>query len=206
MSDLDLGQLSETYIDVLKEIGNIGAGNAMTALAQMLDCKIDMRVPKVRLLELNEIGTLLGGEEELMVGIFLGVEGDISGSIMFLIGLEAAKNLVKKIMMGYDSGRMDFDEMESSAMQEISNIITGAYLNSLSTLTNLKIYPTPPSMAVDMVAAIMSVTAIKFGELGDNILLIQSQFFDDMVAIDGFFVMIPDLESYGKILSALGMM
>ncbi len=205
MAELSLEQMSEAYIDVLKEIGNIGAGNAMTALSQMLQCKVDMKVPQVKLLELRDMGAMVGSEEQLMAGVFLGVEGDITGSIMFLIELEAAKSLVKKIMMGYSSGAEIFDEMEMSALQEVSNIITGAYLNSLSTLTNLKIYPTPPSISIDMAGAILSVPAIEFGVLGDKILLIQSQFYDE-VEIDGYFVLIPDMESYKKILTSLGMM
>lgn len=205
MAELSLDQMSEAYIDVLKEIGNIGAGNAMTALSQMLQCKVDMKVPQVKLLELRDMGAMVGSEEQLMAGIFLGVEGDITGSIMFLIELEAAKSLVKKIMMGYSSGAEILDEMEMSALQEVSNIITGAYLNSLSMLTNLKIYPTPPSLSIDMAGAILSVPAIEFGALGDKILLIQSQFYDE-VAIDGYFVLIPDMESYKKILTSLGMM
>lgn len=205
MAEFNLNQVSEVYADVLKEIGNIGAGNAMTALSQMLQCKVDMRVPQVRLLDFSEVGAIMGGEENTMCGILLGVEGDITGSIMFLIELEAAKGLIKKLMMGYESGQPTFDEMELSALKEISNIITGAYLNSLSTLTNLMIYPTPPSLTIDMAGAILSVPAIEFGILGDHILLIQSQFYDE-VEIDGYFILIPDLPSYEKILRALGIM
>ena len=90
-------------------------------------------------------------------------------------------------------------------MQEVSNIITGAYLNSLSTLTNLTIYPSPPAVTVDMAGAILSVPAIEFGSMGDNILLIQTQFHDE-TQIDGYFILIPDLKSYEKILKALGIM
>ena len=205
MAELSLEQMTATYADVLAEIGNIGAGNAMTALSQMLNCKVDMKVPQVKLLDLKNVSTMVGSEEQLMVGVFLGVEGDISGSIMFLVELSAAKILIKKIMMGYESGLEIMDEMEMSAMQEVSNIITGAYLNSLSTLTNLVIYPTPPSLSIDMAGAILSVPAIEFGALGDKILLIQSQFYDE-VEIDGYFILIPDVDSYKKILSSLGMM
>lgn len=204
MSDISLEQVSETYMDVLKELGNIGAGNAMTALSQMLGCKVDMRVPQIKLLEFKEVGALMGGEEQLMVGVFLGVEGDITGSMMFLVEKSSAKHLINKIMMGMAPQSDDFTEMELSAMKEVGNIITGAYLNSLSMMTNLKIYPTPPELAVDMAGAILSVPAIEFGTVGDNILLIQSQFFDE-VEIDGYFILIPDLESYAKILGSLGM-
>lgn len=204
--DMSLEKVTENYFDVLREIGNIGAGNAMTALSQMLQCKVDMQVPQVKLLEFKDVGALMGGEEQIMVGIYLAVEGDITGSIMFLVKQDSAKHLVNKIMMGMGGSEgPGLNEMELSAMKEVSNIITGAYLNSLSALTNLKIYPSPPELAVDMAGAILSVPAIEFGAIGDKILLIQSQFYDDTM-IDGYFILIPDLESYAKILRSLGMM
>ncbi len=203
MDDLNLENVTEQYFDVLKELGNIGAGNATTALAQMLQCKVDMKVPQVRLLEFGELGEMMGGEEKIMAGIYLCVEGDITGSIMFLLAKDAARHLVSKLM-GMELTGDDFSEIETSALKEIGNIITGAYLNSLSTITNLKIYPSVPALTIDMAGAILSVPAIEFGTLGDKILLIQTQFTDDY-ELDGFFVLVPDLESYGKILSALGL-
>lgn len=204
MSDNTLEKVTENYYDVLKEIGNIGAGNAMTALSQMLQTKVDMQVPQVQLLEFSEVGSFLGGEEQIMVGVFLGVEGDVTGSMMFLVEKASAKHLINKVMMGMAPEGEEFSEMELSAMKEVGNIITGAYLNSLSTLTNLTIYPSPPELTVDMAGAILSVPAVQFGIFGDNLLLIQSRFFDE-VEIDGYFILIPDLESYGKILSSLGL-
>ena len=203
MDDLNLENVTEQYFDVLKELGNIGAGNATTALAQMLQCKVDMKVPQVKLLEFGELGEMMGGEEKIMAGIYLCVEGDITGSIMFLLAKDAARHLVSKLM-GMELTGDDFSEIETSALKEIGNIITGAYLNSLSTITNLKIYPSVPARTIDMAGAILSVPAIEFGTLGDKILLIQTQFTDDY-ELDGFFVLVPDLESYGKILSALGL-
>ncbi|MCI9463255.1 MAG: chemotaxis protein CheC [Lachnospiraceae bacterium] len=203
MSELSFDEMSQEYFDVLRELGNIGAGNATTALAQMLQCKVDMSVPKVGLLEFKEVGEAMGGEEQIMAGIYLGVEGDIAGSIMFLLEKESARFLVSKLM-GMQLEGDDFSEMELSALKEVGNIITGAYLNSLSAITNLKIFPTIPDMTVDMAGAIMSVPAIQFGAVGDRMLLIQTQFFDE-VAIDGYFILIPDMESYSKILTALGM-
>lgn len=203
MGEINFDEMSQEYFDVLRELGNIGAGNATTALAQMLQCKVDMAVPKVGLLEFKEVGEAMGGEEQIMAGIYLGVEGDITGSIMFLLEKDSARFLVSK-MMGMQEEGEEFSEMELSALKEVGNIITGAYLNSLSSITNLKIYPTIPDMTIDMAGAIMSVPAIQFGAVGDRMLLIQTQFFDE-VAIDGYFILIPDLESYGKILSALGM-
>ncbi len=211
MKDLSMEQLTQQYFDVLKELGNIGAGNATTALAQMIGCKVDMSVPKVRLLEFQELGEIVGGEDQIMVSIYLQVEGDIEGSMMFILSKSAAAHLVNKLMcgmLGIDETTAEeytFGEMECSAIKEVGNIITGAYLNALSGLTNLKIYPSVPQLGIDMAGALLSVPAIEFGILGDNILLIQTKFSDD-VDLDGYFILIPDMESYEKILTTLGVM
>lgn len=203
MSEISLEKVSEQYTDVLREISNIGAGNAMTALSQLLQCKIDMKVPQVELLDFCQVGDTMGGDDQIMAGVFLGVEGDITGSMMFLVETASAKRLLTKLMGGMELGE-EFSEMDVSAMKEVGNIITGAYLNSVAMMTNLKIYPTPPEFIIDMASAILSVPATYFGMLGDKILLIESQFFDE-VEINGYFILIPDLESYEKILNSLGM-
>lgn len=203
MSKFDLNHVSQQYFDILKELGNIGAGNATTALAQMLGCKVDMKVPQVKLLDFGEVGAVMGGEEQIMAGIYLLVEGDITGSIMFLLNEQSARDLVAKLMGLPMTSEGSLGEMELSALKEIGNIITGAYLNSLSMLTNMKIIPSVPAISIDMAGAILSVPAIEFGELGDKILLIQTQFTDDLT-LDGFFILVPDLDSYDKILGSLG--
>ncbi|MCI8896301.1 MAG: chemotaxis protein CheC [Lachnospiraceae bacterium] len=203
MGGITLEEMSDEYFDVLKELGNIGAGNATTALSQMMQCKVDMSVPQVRLMEFKELGKIMGGEEIIMAGIYLGIEGDIAGSIMFLLEKQAARHLVDKLM-GMSMEGEEFSEMEFSALKEVGNIITAAYLNSLSSLTGLRIQPSVPDLTVDMAGAILSVPAIEFGTLGDKMLLIQTQFFDEMV-LDGYFILVPNLDSYGKILSALGL-
>lgn len=201
--NISFEKVTTEYYDVLKELGNIGAGNATTALAQMLQCKVDMKVPQVRLLNFNEVGEVMGGEEQIVVGIYLAVEGDITGSMMFILEQNAGITLVEKLM-GVKTSPEGFGEIELSAMKEIGNIITGAYLNSLSQLTNLKMLPSVPDLSIDMLNAILSVPAIEFGIMGDQILLIQTQFTDE-VDLNGYFVLLPDLESYVKILSALGL-
>ena len=211
MKDLNMEELTSQYFDVLKELGNIGAGNATTALAQMIGCKVDMSVPQVRLLEFKEVGEIVGGEEQIMVSIYLQVEGDVEGSIMFMLNKAAAAHMVNKLMGGMlgidetNAAEYEFGEMECSAIKEVGNIITGAYLNALSGLTNLKIYPSVPQLGIDMAGALLSVPAVEFGVIGDNILLIQTKFSDD-VELDGYFILIPEMESYEKILKSLGVM
>ena len=201
MGNIDLKSVSARYMDVLREIGNIGAGNATTALASMLQCRIDMNVPEVKLIEVDELAESLGGSQRVMTAIFLEVEGDITGDIIFLLEQGSARFLISKLMGMEVSG--DFGEMELSCIKEISNIIAGSYLNSLSTLTNLKIYPSVPHLQMDMVETILHTPAKENGAENDQILFIQTEFKDD-IQLGGYFVMIPDTESYGKILGALG--
>ncbi len=211
MKDINMHDISSQYYDVLKELGNIGAGNATTALAQMLDARVDMSVPKVSLLEFKDLGEVVGGEEQIMASIYLRVEGDVEGSIMFMLPKPAAVHLANKLMCGMlgvcsvNAQDHELGAMECSAIMEIGNIITGAYLNALSGLTNMKIYPSVPNLGIDMAGALLSVPAIEFGIYGDHILLIQTKFSDD-IDLDGFFLLIPDMESYEKILTSLGVM
>lgn len=205
MANIDLNNMEGLYFDVLREIGNIGAGNAATSLAQMLQTKVDISVPKIELLDFNQVGEAMGGAELLMAGIYLAIEGDITGSIMFLMEEKVAHHLVAKLMM-MPEPNMDepLDEMGISALKEIGNIITGAYLNSLSTLTNLKITESVPDLCIDMAGAILSVPAIEFGSMGDKMLMIETAFTDD-VELNGYFILVPDLPSYDRLLSSLGM-
>ncbi|MBQ5425762.1 MAG: chemotaxis protein CheC [Pseudobutyrivibrio sp.] len=200
---LTLNEVNEKYFDVLKEIGNIGAGNATTAIANMLGLRIDMSVPEVAFLPVEELGSAIGSEDEIIVGILLGVEEDIDGSMMFLMDMASAHHIVNKLMMRDDSYNEPFDEMDLSAIKEVGNIIAGSYLSALSGLTNLTIVPSVPFVAVDMAAAILSVPAVQFGIFGDNALMINTDFSDDL-GIKGHFILMPEEDSYAKILTALG--
>ena len=207
MARIDLENLNTIQFDVLKEIGNIGAGNATTALSRMINAKIDMSVPKVSLLGFSELAEVIGSEETVMAGILLMLEGDIDGMMMFLLEIDSARALVNSLLgkesSEADKDSIDFDELEFSAMREIGNIITGSYLSALSDLTKLTIVSSVPSLQIDMAEAILSIPAIEFSKIGDKVLLIQTQF-DNESQINGYFVLVPELESYDTILGSLG--
>ena len=207
MSKIDLNQLNDIQYDVLREIGNIGAGNATTALSQMLNQKMDMSVPKVALVPFNEISDVMGSEDQTVVGIMLGFEGDVEGMMMFLFDTKSAHHLVNTLMMrdkedGVEEGA-EFSDMDMSALNEIGNIVSGSYLTAISKLTNLKMLSTVPEMTIDMIGALLSVPASEFGKYGDKLLLIQSQF-GELDFVNGYFLMIPELNSYDKLLESLG--
>lgn len=205
MAERELDKLNDLEFDVLKEIGNIGAGNATTALAKMLNTKIDMNVPRVEMVPFTQLPDTFGSPEEVLAGILVQLDGDIKGMMMFLAKEESAHTLVNSLMGGMGvSGDGTFSEMELSALSEIGNIIIGAYLSAMSNLTNLKIASSVPYISIDMAGALLSVPAIEFGKLGDKVLFIETQF-GELDLVNGYFLMVPELESYDVILSSLGM-
>ena len=203
MAKFTFDEINSMYFDVLREIGNIGAGNATTAVATMLNLKLNMEVPNVKLMPVQDLNTAIGSEEEEIVGIYLSVQNDIEGSLMFLLKMDAAHYLVNHLLCRDDGYNEPFDEMDLSAMKEIGNIIAGSYLSALSAMTNLVISPSVPYIAVDMAGAILSIPAIQFGQYGDNALLIETAFGDDTM-LEGYFILLPELDSYDKILRSLG--
>jgi chemotaxis protein CheC len=203
-SDIDISNINSFHLDVLKEIGNIGAGNAATALAKLLDKKIDMKVPQIRVMKFSEVSDVLGGAETEVVGILLGVTGDINGNILFVLDLISARRLVNILMGNPVNQEITFDSMECSALQEIGNILAGSYLSSLSNLTNLKILSDIPGLAIDMAGAILSVPAIEFGKSSDTALYIENEFLYGSDSVIGDFFLVPDEASYIRLLKALG--
>lgn len=139
--------------------------------------------------------------------VCLAFEGDVYGMMMFLFDTKSAHHLVNTLMMQDTESGIEadtqFNDMEMSALNEIGNIVSGSYLTAISKLTNLKMVSTVPEMTIDMIGALLSVPASEFGKYGDKLLLIQSQF-GELDFVNGYFLMIPELESYDKLLESLG--
>jgi chemotaxis protein CheC len=191
-------------MDVLKEVGNIGAGHAATALSRLLDKPVDMLVPTVRMVPFEEISNSVGGSEQVVIAIFLRVEGETPGNIFFILSQESAKKMLRDLVGIEVENEDSYSEMELSALNEIGNILAGSYLTSLADFTNLYMVPTVPSLAIDMAGAILSYGLLQYGEMGDHALFIDTKFLDGVDEIEGHFFLIPDPESFPKIFSALG--
>jgi len=206
----NLESLSELQLDVFREIGNIGSSSAAIALSKVVEKKISLSLPKVKILKFNEISDIVGGEETLVVGILQPMQGDLTGNILFLLGLQQAHDLALLLlsrMLNVNKSSIDlfaFDEMEFSALKEIGNIMISSYLSAISALTNLKIRTAIPQISLDMAAAILSVLAIEYGKVGDHVLYISSEFNQDNMKVGGDFFLVPDMASLNKLLHALG--
>ncbi|MFF2089032.1 chemotaxis protein CheC [Paenibacillus sp. NPDC058174] len=192
-------------LDVLKEVGNIGAGNAATALSTLLDKPVDMAVPKVSLLPFEEVADRVGGSEQVVIAVFLRVEGEAPGNMFFIIQEQSAKSLLSQLLsLRPEEVEEGYSEMEMSALCEIGNILAGSYLSSLADFTRLTMAPSVPSVALDMAGAILSYGLVQYGEMGDSALLIETTFLEDRQELEGHFFLIPDPESFNKIFKALG--
>lgn len=202
MSIMDL-TANSYYLDVLKEVGNIGAGNALTALSQIINKKVDMEVPVIEVIETEKIVNTVETAEMLIVGVYVKFWGDISGNIMLVLDKPSADHLIK-ILLGGVSENDFYSEMEMSAIQEIGNILSSSYINSISQLSNLNIQMSVPSVSIDMAASILSVPAIEYSEVSDRIILIENKILEGDNEIVGNLYFMPDLDSFKRLFSNLG--
>lgn len=198
-----LDSLNPLQLDCLKELGNIGAGNSATALSQILNKKVDMSVPRVKVYPINEIPELFGGSENIVVGVLLRMFGDMQGSLMFLMDEDSAKKLLTDMMLGEEVEDLT-SELPMSAIMEVGNIISSSYLNSLSFFSKLTIIPSTPAFAYDMAGAILGTILYEVSELSDQVLLIETDFLGNGEAVKGHFFVLPDLPSLGVLLKAVG--
>ncbi|MDR2650333.1 MAG: chemotaxis protein CheC [Clostridiales bacterium] len=203
---VDWSNLRHVEIDTLKEIGNIGAGNAITAMSAMLGGSIKLEVPIVNIVEFKDIARFLGGAEQIVIGVLVQITGDINGMMMFLVRKESGAILISSLMGEFARGRDidDFTEMELSAMKELGNILASSYLGALAGFIQKNVKPSVPFLSIDMANAILSVPAIEFGKTADQVLLIESVFGTNTDSLSGFFLLIPDVPSLQLILTALG--
>ena len=198
---MEYSNLSALQLDALKEVSNIGAGNAATALSMMIGKKIDMTVPAVNVVRLDDI-VEENGETEV-AGTVVRVLGDIAGNILLVFENSTAENIIRKLVGNPQSPE---SEMGSSVLCEIANIISAAYMNSIAQLTNLAILPSVPATSYDMLGAILTTTFIESNQYDEYILDIETVFLDDDTEenIGGHFYYIPMPGSLEKILKAIG--
>lgn len=211
MADFELNRMTPMQLDVLKEIANIGAGNATTALSSLLNTAVNMKVPKIELLEFKELADAIGGAENLVVGILLTLHQSIEGMMMFIVDKPTAHKIVGRLLNKSPESQTNdepagFTEMDLSALSEIGNIIAGSYLSSISTFMNMPISTSIPYLSIDMAGAILSVPAIEFGKMSDQALLIESEFGDSETIVNGYFILIPKLEAFETIFKAIGLL
>lgn len=198
--------LTEMHLDALKEISNIGAGNAATALSELLDKGIDMEVPLVNILDVEEVYKNLN-LEEIVTGVVIEAKGEVEGKVLFLFNEETALDIIEQLT-GINSGK--FDEMGESVICEIGNIITGTYMNAISSFTGLKMVTGVPALSYDLAGAVIPSMFLEALEEADKILEIKvslkSRSSENQTPLMAKFYYLPSEKSLAKIFNSIGFM
>ncbi|MCF8009916.1 MAG: chemotaxis protein CheC [Clostridiales bacterium] len=197
--------LSGMHIDALKEISNIGMGSALTSLAQLVQQKINMSVPNAGFYPVEKVVSLTGGEEKLVSCVSLRVLGDIQGTIMFVFEEESTYLLVDFLMGNPEGSTNTLDDMGKSAVQEVGNVLTGSFINALSSMTQFKMITTVPVFAFDMMGAVITSIMAANGRIEDNVLVIETELFQDSRKVKGNFFFWVDPDYNNILFKALGM-
>lgn len=197
-------ELDETARDILCEIGNIGTGNAVTALSSMVGFNFQVELPQVKIMNYREAPDILGGAETLQTGIMLEIDGELSGMFMFLMNEEFTKEMVMALLGMVKEDWLYMDEMCRSVICEVGNIVCCSYVNALAKLMEVKIQVSVPDVCCDMVGAILSVPMIHFANLSDELMVIENQFSTEQLAFTSHVLFLPELESLDKIFKRLG--
>lgn len=189
-------------MDFLRELGNIGTGHATTALSQMLNGRLfQLVVPEAKMLPFSEAAEYVGGLEQVVVGIFVVISGDVQGYMAFLMPLDSAQILLK-LLIGEEKD--EIDEMGRSALQEIGNIMVTSYLNALSKMTDLLMAPSVPGVAIDMAGAVWQ-SVLAGAQVKNEVTVIRTEFSADGEAIEGHIIFLPNDDDFQKIARLLGL-
>lgn len=199
-------EFDKMHFSVLQEIGSIGAGNAATALSTLIGRKVDMKIPKIQFLDFQQTGEALGGAEIPVAAVLITVNSEnVNGIMMFIVEMEKTAKLVSSIMGVQPENISELGKMERSALREIGSILTANYIGVLATLLGIEIDRSVPSLAIDMSGAILSLPATEFAKVADKTLFIESVFYSDEDDVSGYFIFVPDQNSFKFIFEKLGL-
>ena len=197
--------LDSMQLDALREIGNIGSGNAATALSATIGMPVNIEVPNIKILDINDAVEALGGAEEIVAGILIKVEDGINGAMLSLQSLEVVNIMLNSLMGVKIEGFDQMDEMCISAVAEIGNIVMGSYINAIADMTGMAINMSVPGVSVNMVGGLVTVPMATYCYEADKIMMIECNFkFEGGEEYNNNLLLIPDVESLRRVLSRLG--
>lgn len=196
--------LNDTQLDVMREIGNIGAGNACTALSGLIGTPIDMSVPRVQLLGIDSTSDYLGGDDKEVLGIRIDVKADLTGMMYHIVNKRFAERLINTFYEKKLDTIKSIDEMDMSVINEMGNITSGAYANALATLSGYVVDIGTPTPGGYSISEILKVPIETFGEVGDKILVVDEQFIIDSEKLTSNMILVLEKDSLHRLFDKLG--
>jgi len=202
--------LTDMQVDALTEVGSIGAGHAATALSQLVDHRIDLEVPYLEVLSISDIPTIFGGPETLAAGVFSRLLGDLEGSILFVVSRASAITLVDMLHNRVPGETRTLGHEDEEMVAHAASIVASSYLAAIARMAGLTILPTAPSFALDMVGGILQAVAIEVGMMGQDAIVLRTEFRSDEGhvnpnIVDAYLFFLPTPESLEILLGRLGM-
>lgn len=200
----DLRSLKALQLDALREVANIGAGHAATALSQMVGQTIMISVPTINIARLEDVPPQVGEPDQPVAAVLMHMLGDLTGRTLLVFPRRTAVRLAELLLHRSTPGE-DFSEMQQSAIKEAGNILSSAYMNALSDFMGMMLLPSPPSLAIDMSTAVLTTAYLQFGSDKDYVFCVESEFRMSDVGekLSGYFLLLPDAASLQAILRAV---
>ena len=201
----DVRALKALQLDALREVANIGAGHAATALSLMINSTIMISVPTINVSRLEEVPPQVSAPEEPVAAVLMHMLGDLTGRTLLVFPKPTAVRLAELMLRRPHGSSDELGEMEQSAIKEAGNILSSAYMNALSDFMGMMLLPSPPSLAVDMSTAVLTTAYLQFGTDRDYVFCVESEFYmtDVNERLRGFFLLLPDPASLQAILRAV---
>ena len=187
--------LNRTMSYMLRELGNIGCGRALTALSELVSTDFHIRVPEIELAEYSRIPILLGDVEDEMVGVMLEVSGELDGVFLLLLHPEMAERILDKLGVPVNGGLHELTPSADSALLELGNIMGSSYMTAVSEFTDFDIRLSVPALAIDMLGSLLSIPVIRFAQMDSPMLYIQNVFTIDEKDWVGSTLLLPELSS-----------
>ncbi|MGL5972763.1 MAG: chemotaxis protein CheC [Oscillospiraceae bacterium] len=200
----NVSELSDIQKEIIKEIGNIGAGNAATSLSSLLNMPVGIKVPNVDILNINDAIDKLGGPENMLIGIVVFLKNDLDGMMMFILEKEFANKSLSILLNKEIKDCNNIDDMTLSALKEISNIVVSSYINTMANFVGLNVNISVPEVCIDMVGAMLNVPATYFEQISEKIIMIKDEITIENKVINSNTLIMPDIKSLNKIISKLG--
>jgi chemotaxis protein CheC len=200
----NLRTLTDLERDALREVANIGAGHAATALSQMTGRKIMINVPEVSIRRLEEVAELVGPPETVIAGVLMHVMGDLTGRTLVVLGEDSARALCT-LLLHRPSAGPGFDAMQQSTIKETGNILCSAYMNALSDFLGMMLLPSVPALVIDLAGAVLTTAYLNFGHDRDTVFCVETAFRIEgsAEAMTGQFLLMPDPPSLNAIFDAI---
>jgi chemotaxis protein CheC len=200
----DLRSLKAIQLDALREVANIGAGHAATALSQMVGQTIMISVPTINVARLEDVPPQVGEPDQPVAAVLMHMLGDLTGRTLLVFPRRTAVRLAE-LLLHRVSPPDDFSEMQQSAIKEAGNILSSAYMNALADFMGMMLLPSPPSLAIDMSTAVLTTAYLQFGSDKDYVFCVESEFrlSDIGEKLSGYFLLLPDAASLQAILRAV---